>query len=66
MSLAFIVSRASGQSAQILARARSPLESFVPPLFTLVEDVDDHVERLVGPGDLLDVKVDLGDAEQAS
>ena len=34
LSLAFIVSRASGQSAQILAKAKSPLESFVPPLFT--------------------------------
>jgi branched-subunit amino acid ABC-type transport system permease component len=32
--LAFIVSRASGQSAQILASARSPLESLVPPLLT--------------------------------
>ena len=31
-----------------------------------VEDVDHHVERLVGAGDLLDVEVDVGDAEQAA
>lgn len=33
-SSAFILSRASGQSAQILASARSPFESLVPPLLT--------------------------------
>ena len=30
----FISARAGGHSAHILAKARSPFESFVPPLFT--------------------------------
>ena len=62
----FISSRASGQSAQILASARSPLESFVPPLFTRLKMSTTTSSDLVGSGDLLDVQVHIRDAEQAA
>ena len=35
----------------------------MPPLLTRLEDVDHHVDRLVGAGHLLDVQVDVANAE---
>ena len=66
MSLAFIVSRASGQSAQILASSQVALGKLGAAAVHPVEDVDDHIERLVRPGHFLDVEIDIGDAEQAA
>lgn len=47
--LDFIVSRASGQSAQIFARARSPFDSLVPPQFTQLKISTTTSGALSGP-----------------
>ena len=64
MSLTFIASRPSGQSAQILAEREVALRELGAAAVDAVEDVDHDVDGLVGAGDLFDVEVDVADAEE--